>query len=87
MKLRKGNFFTPFCQSFCSRGGGAGMAGGMHGGRGHVWWGACMVGGIHGRGGVHVWQGACMASGGVHGGEMATEVGGTHPTGMYSCWR
>ena len=33
---------------------------GMHGR------GACVVGGMHGRG--HVWQGACMA-GGVHGGE------------------
>ena len=42
----------------------------MHG-RGHAWWevcawqGACMVGGIHGRGAA--WQGVCMA-GGMHGG-------------------
>ena len=34
--------------------------------------GACVVGG-------HAWQGACMA------GEMATEAGGVHPTGMHSC--
>ena len=34
------------------------MARGMH------WGGACMVGGMHGRG--HAWQGACMA-GGMHG--------------------
>ena len=38
---------------------------------------ACMAGGMHGRG--HMWQE------GVHAGEMATEVGGTHPTGMHSC--
>ena len=36
-----------------------------------------MVGGMHGRG--HAWQGACV------GGETATAVGGTHPTGMHSC--
>ena len=40
--------------------------------------------GVHGkRGGVfgwHVWQG------GMHAGEMATEAGGTHPTGMHSCF-
>ena len=40
-----------------------------------MWWGACMVGDMHGRGvhgreacvvGGHAWQGACMV-GGVHG--------------------
>ena len=44
--------------------------------------GMCVAGGMHGRG-------ACMA-GGMHGGgvcsgQMATEVGGMHPTGMRSC--
>ena len=50
------------------------MAGGVHGR------GACMVGGVHGRG--HEWWGwgACMA------GETATAAGGTHPTGMHSCY-
>ena len=37
--------------------------------------GACMVGGIHGRG--HAWRGACMA------GETATAADGRHPTGMH----
>ena len=56
---------------------------------GHAWWGACMVGSMHGGGacvaggcawqGGHAWQGACMS------GEMATAVDGTHLTGMYSC--
>ena len=39
--------------------------------------GTCVARGMHGRG--HAWQGACVA------GEMATEAGGTHPTGMHSC--
>ena len=42
--------------------------GGIHGG-GCAWWGACVVGVMHGggmhdrgvHGGVCVWQGACMA--------------------------
>ena len=42
--------------------------------RGHAWQGVCM----DGEGGVHGWR-ACMT------GEMATAVGGTHPTGMHSC--
>ena len=47
------------------------MAGGMHGGGGHVWQGDYMVGGMHGRG--HVWQGGGMCGrghawqGGMHG--------------------
>ena len=67
----------------------------MHG-RGHVWQGGMhsRVWGMHGRGGrlcvaegvcvagEHVWQGACVA-GGVAG-EMVTEVGSMHPTGMHS---
>ena len=44
-------------------------------GGGHVWR----------RGGGHVWQrGSCMV-GGMCEGETATEVGGTHPTGIHSC--
>ena len=52
------------------------MAGGMHGGGMHGR-GACVAGDVHGRG--CVWQGVMQA------GEMATEAGGTHPTGMHSC--
>ena len=50
--------------------------------------GACIVGGMHGRG--YAWQGACMAGGMCGGwgvcmaGETATAVDGTHPTGMHS---
>ena len=40
-------------------------------------------GGVHGRGGMcgrgDAWQGACIA------GEMVTEAGGVHPTGMHFC--
>ena len=63
---------------------------------GHAWWGACVAGGacvavgacLAGGcvwwggvmcGGRCAWWRACMA------GEMATAVGGTHPTGMHSC--
>ena len=46
-----------------------------------------MVGGMHG-GGIHG-GGACMVGGrgqgGMNGRQMATAVGGTHPTGMQSC--
>ena len=80
MKLRKGNVFTPVCQSFM--GGKACVAGGMHGG------GTCMVGGVRGRG--HAWQGACVMGGIAWQGEVcvagetATAADGTHPTGMLS---
>ena len=59
----------------------------MHGrsvhGSGYVWWGACvvgacMVGGMHGRGCVAGGH-ACMV------GEMATAADGTHPAGIHSC--
>ena len=43
-----------------------------------VWWGACMVGGMHGRG--HAWQ--C----GMHCRETTTAVDSTHPTGMHYCY-
>ena len=48
---------------------------------GYAWWGACMVGGMHGRGGVHgrgacvagwhAWQGGHSMVGGMHGGGCA----------------
>ena len=36
-------------------------------------WEVCMAGG-------HAWQGVCVT------GETATVAGGTHPTGMHSCY-
>ena len=39
----------------------------------------CVCGGWDMCGERHAWQGVCVA------GEMATEAGGTHPTGMHSC--
>ena len=52
---------------------------------GHLWWGACVAGGMCKRGhawpgGICAWHGACMA------GETATVAGDTHPTGMHSCF-
>ena len=37
--------------------------------------------------GGHAWQwgGVCLVEG-MHVGETATEAGGTHPTGMHSCY-
>ena len=61
---------------------------------GHVWQGAYMAGRACVAGGMHVW-GVCVAGGawwvhagqrGVHAGDTATEAGGTHPTGMHSCF-
>ena len=65
--------------------------GGMHGRGACMANGACMVGGVHGglacvvgqhawQGGGHVWWGVCMA------GKTAIAAGGTHPTGMHSCY-
>ena len=64
--------------SICG-GGGACVAGGMHG-RGYAWWGACVVGDA-------CMAGACIWGGGVGCvvGETATAADGTHPTGMHSC--
>ena len=77
-----------------------GVVGGMHGWEACVV-GACMAGGMHGRGCMHAqgcawwgWacmpgEGACMprvrAGGGCMTGKTATAVAGTHPTGMHSC--
>ena len=57
----------------------------VHGGE------ACIAGGMRG-GVVCAWQRAYMAGsmcvgGGGCAGEMATDAGGTHPTGMHSCPR
>ena len=54
-------------------------------GRGHAWQGGCMAGGMHGRG--DAWQGACVAGGGraYVAGKTAIAAGGTHNTGMHSC--
>ena len=78
-KVCEGNVFTGVCLSP----GGACMAGGhvwqrgMHG-RGCAWQGDVHGGGICDR--RHSWWGVCGGAG-----EMATAVGGTHPTGMHSC--
>ena len=59
-------------------------------GRGCVLQGACIAGGVHGRGHAWCW-GTCVAVGDGGGGwvvraeEAATEAGGTHPTGMHTC--
>ena len=60
---------------------------------GHAWQGACVPGGVHGRGGGvcmaggHAWLGMCLAGGGAAcvTGETATAADGMHPTGMHSC--
>ena len=57
--------------------GGHTLWGDVHGG-GHVWQGACMVGGMMGAMGC-AWWAACMAE------KMAIAVGRMHPTGMHSC--
>ena len=75
-KLREGNVLTPVCQSFFSQGG-------VHD-RGCIWQGACVVGGMQGMWGMHRRGGLCLWGGGGRGaGEMATEGGGGHPTGMH----
>ena len=58
-----------------------------HGGGGRAWRGACMAGGVHGRGHAWwgcAWQGACVA-GGMHGGGVhgrgACLAGGVHGRG------
>ena len=57
---------------------------------GHAWLGeACVVGGVHGWGTVHGW-GACVACIPPQADTTATAyrqwAGGTHPTGMHSCY-
>ena len=57
------------------------MDGGVHGSRVCIPGGGCGWGDMHGRG-------PCVAVGGgdMHAGETTTEAGGTHPTGMNSCY-
>ena len=43
-----------------------------------------MAGGVCGR--RHAYQGACMAGRAWIAGETTIEAGGTHPTGMHSCF-
>ena len=43
----------------------------------------CMAGGMHGRG--HAWRGGGQAWQGVAR-NMAIAAGGTHPSGMHSCY-
>ena len=90
-KLRKGNVFTPVCQSFCSRGGGGCLP-------------QCMLGytppsPTDAPLGRHPLPSACwdthpLPSAGwdthtpcpMHAGiDVATAADGTHPTGMHSC--
>ena len=73
-KLGQGNIFRSVCQKFCPQG------------AGHAWQGVHAQGGMHGRG---VWgvcvcrgRGACVADTTRYG----QWAGGTHPTGMYSCY-
>ena len=58
---------------------------------GHAWWrGACVVKrGMHGKGG-HAWQRGGMCGEGGHAWNMTRYsqwAGGTHPTGMHSCFQ
>ena len=61
----------------------------VEGGSLHVW-GACMAGGMCSGGGGMCGGSACVGDvwweGCVCAGETAIEVGGTHPTRMYSCF-
>ena len=56
---------------------------------GHVWWGACVAGVMHGRGACVArgcaWQGGMCGRGACMSGETATAADGMHPTGMHSC--
>ena len=76
--LGQGNIFTSVCQEFCSQGGACSLGG--------AWSRGCLVGGglvLGGSGLGGAW------SGGVPGGDTpqtATAAGGTHPTGMHSCY-
>ena len=62
---------------------GACMAGDMHG-RGHAWQGTCMAGSMHSSE-YMAGEGMCGGGRAWGAGQMATETGGTHPTGMHSC--
>ena len=73
--LGQGNIFTPVCHSV-HRGGGA-WSGGVPCPRGCLLLGVCLL------------PGAACSRRGVPGGDpprTATAAGGTHSTGMHSCW-
>ena len=64
----------------------------VHAWQGGMWGGSCVVegymhgkGGMHGNGGGAIVAGMCVWQVVVHAGEMATEAGSTHPTGIHSC--
>ena len=84
-KLRKGNVFTPVCQSFCSQGGvSASVHAGIHTpipGQTSPWADTPQADTLPGKTppGRHPLP--------VHAGiDMATAADGTHPTGMHSCF-
>ena len=69
-KLRKGNVFTPVCQSFCSRGVAASV---------HAW-----ILGRHPPGQTHT-PGQTPPRADTPPNQTASAADGTHPTGMLSC--
>ena len=74
-KLRQGYVFTSVCQEFCPVGGG-GLCPSMHH-RSHDWEGLCPRG-------VSVQGGSLL---GRPPGQRPSPPGGTHPTGMHSCFQ
>ena len=78
-KLPEGNVFTPVCMSFCSQGGRVACIAG-----GHAWQvGACMAGGMCGRG--CAWWGRACVAGGMH--SMGTCTVGACVAGGCACRR
>ena len=82
--LGQGNMFTGVCLST-----GGCLVWGVPG-LGDAWSGGCLVGGVPGPGGA--WLGGVPGPGGGGGLHQmppwtATAAGGTHLTGMHSCWR
>ena len=74
----EGYVFTPVCQSFCSQGvpgPGEGVCSRRVPGPGGCLIGGCLIGGSA--------PGGCLVEAPSG---MATAVGGTHPTGMHSCF-
>ena len=79
------------CPRGCVSGGPAWPWGGMHGG-GHAWgvfmargcmsWGHACLGGMHGQGACM----PCMPPGLILRDTVSQWAGGTHPTGMHSCY-
>ena len=84
--LGQGNIFRSVCQEFCSQRGGGAIPACIAGGSGIP---ACLAAGL---GGVSqyafrgVCSGGCLLRGCGDPAVMTTATGGTHPTGMHSCW-